>query len=333
MPQKPDPMAEIRASFFVECEELLESLQDALNGLSDGPDDRETINVAFRAVHSIKGGAGAFGLTGLVSFAHRFETVMDEVRSGRLSIDPDAMKLFFQSADMLADHVRTARDDAPAPDGAEAAIEALEGLLPDGVATEETEDAADFQPLGMSFSLDLGDSGPGLPAIGLPDLAAGADDRSAGAAEWAVAFRPHAGLYASGNEPLLVLRALTELGSSSIRCDTGRVPPLDLLNPEEAHLGWELVLHGDLEEAPIREVFEFVEDVADISVSRMEQDGGSRPADAAGDEPHAALPPGNIDPASGAPAPARPPAADVAAAQAGPLPPERPPAAPPAAAP
>ena len=70
-----DPMAEIRASFFIECEELLEALQDGLQELADGSEDAETINVVFRAVHSIKGGAGAFGLEPLVRFAHRYETV------------------------------------------------------------------------------------------------------------------------------------------------------------------------------------------------------------------------------------------------------------------
>jgi len=66
-----DPMAEIRASFFIECEELLEALQDGLQIMDDGEDDSETINIVFRAVHSIKGGAGAFGLEALVRFAHR----------------------------------------------------------------------------------------------------------------------------------------------------------------------------------------------------------------------------------------------------------------------
>lgn len=110
-----DPMAEIRASFFVECEELLESLQDALSDMEEGNHDNETINIVFRAVHSIKGGAGAFGLDALVGFAHRYETVLDELRSGRMTITPEAMKLFFQAADFLQDHVRAARDAAPRP--------------------------------------------------------------------------------------------------------------------------------------------------------------------------------------------------------------------------
>lgn len=90
----PDPMAEIRASFFIECEELLEAMQDGLQELEGGGDDPETINVVFRAVHSIKGGAGAFGLEVMVRFAHRFETVLDDVRSGKLPVDGELLKLF-----------------------------------------------------------------------------------------------------------------------------------------------------------------------------------------------------------------------------------------------
>ena len=42
-----DPMAEIRASFFVECEELLEALTDGLQAMDDGAADGETINAVF----------------------------------------------------------------------------------------------------------------------------------------------------------------------------------------------------------------------------------------------------------------------------------------------
>ena len=124
-----DPMAEIKASFFIECDELLESLQDALSDMDEGAHDSETINVVFRAVHSIKGGAGAFGLDALVAFAHRYETVMDEVRSGRLEITPEAIKHFFQTADLLADQVSAARDGAPEPEGSEACLRELESLM------------------------------------------------------------------------------------------------------------------------------------------------------------------------------------------------------------
>ena len=110
-----DPMIAIRASFFEECEELVESLHDALQLMEQGSGDAETVNVVFRAVHSIKGGAGAFGLNDLVDFAHRFETVLDDLRSGRLVPDAEAIRLFFQGADLLHDHVRAARSGACPP--------------------------------------------------------------------------------------------------------------------------------------------------------------------------------------------------------------------------
>ena len=57
---------DIRSSLFEECEELLEATQDGLNAMADDPEDAEAINIVFRAVHSIKGGAGAFGLEAVV---------------------------------------------------------------------------------------------------------------------------------------------------------------------------------------------------------------------------------------------------------------------------
>ena len=54
--------------------------------MADGDNDVETINVAFRAVHSIKGGAGAFGFDELVSFSHIVENALDIIRrSGEIA--------------------------------------------------------------------------------------------------------------------------------------------------------------------------------------------------------------------------------------------------------
>lgn len=161
-----DPMAEIRASFFIECEELLESLQDGLISMENGDTDSETINVVFRAVHSIKGGAGAFGLDDLVKFAHRFETAMDEVRAGRFTPDSDAIRLFFSCADLLGDLVRAARDDITIPhDTTAPVLNELDRLVG---CEEDVEEELDFTP--AILSLDMGDT-QGLPDIpGLPPL-------------------------------------------------------------------------------------------------------------------------------------------------------------------
>ena len=244
-----DPMAEIRASFFVECEELLESLQDALSDMDEGNHDNETINIVFRAVHSIKGGAGAFGLNALVAFAHRYETVLDELRSGRLSITPEAMKLFFQAADLLQDHVRAARDGASEPEGSEPCLLALESLMGGAPAAQpEADEVTDFQPMGLSF--DFAPMEEASPATA-----------------WTVRFTPSAALYASGNEPLHLLRALSKLGTCTTHCETAALPKLDLLDPEASYLSWICEISGDVTDFDIREVFDFVEDVCTFDIT------------------------------------------------------------------
>lgn len=295
-----DPMAEIRASFFIECEELLEALQDGLTQMDDGGEDGETINVVFRAVHSIKGGAGAFGLEALVRFAHRYETVLDEVRSNRLSPDHQALKLFFQAADHLSDLVRACRDDQPLPEEtSEALLAELDRLLGDG--GEEEVETQDFTPLGVS--LDLPDLTP-LPAV---------EETPA----WRIRFKPSFELYETGNEPAMLLRNLCALGEAQVTCDLGDLPGLINLKPEQPHLCWTVDLRGTVTQDEIEGVFEFVAGLCELHIESAETDTPP---------PAAAEPPGRSSETEAPVAPTAsaavsaappPPASDAGAARSG----------------
>jgi len=225
-----DPMQEIRASFFVECDELLEALQDGLAALEGEGDDPETINIVFRAVHSIKGGAGAFGLDDLVSFAHAFETVLDEMRAERLDPTPELLRLLFRSADTLSDLVRAARDQAPVD---AARVETLLAELEAAGGVEEAEDEpADFQPMAVSLDLDLGDK------VAVP---AEPDPLSAPETLWSIRFAPHPELYAAGHEPLFLLRALAALGRADVTCRIpDAVPSFETCDPGASLLAWDI---------------------------------------------------------------------------------------------
>jgi len=188
-----DPMAEIKASFFVECSELLESLEEGLLQVQGGDTDPETVNAVFRAVHSIKGGAGAFGLDDLVHFAHRFETVLDEVRSDRLAIDADAVLLFLKSADSLSDLVAAARDETPVDEAKNAVVIAeLETLMPGGgdadEATADADQDLDFAP--MTLSLDL----PTIDNQVDADIGEVTDEAAATTPVWTIRFTTEKGL-------------------------------------------------------------------------------------------------------------------------------------------
>lgn len=259
-----DPMAEIKASFFVECGELLESLEEGLLQVQGGDTDPETVNAVFRAVHSIKGGAGAFGLDELVHFAHRFETVLDEVRSDRLAIDAQAVLLFLKSADCLADLVTASRDESAIDEARNSVVIAeLEALMPGGTAAIEHEEEAlpDFAPMTLSLDLPAVDADVAQVPVTLPRV-------EADVPAWTIRFATERGLNQSGNEALFLMRALAELGPVTAVCDATDLPSLKALDPSQTYLHWDLSLAADAAQGDIEEVFEFAQGLCDLDIKK-----------------------------------------------------------------
>jgi two-component system chemotaxis sensor kinase CheA len=248
-------MSTIKQTFFQECEEQLAELEAGLLAMDEGEADSETVNAVFRAVHSIKGGAGAFKLADLVQFAHIFETTLDKVREGKLEASPAVMKTMLRAADVLADLVHAARDGVDLPEDRwqplAGELDALSAAAPGDEAGDEDEPVEfDFQPLAIFVAED-----DGAPA---------ADE---GPRTFSIRFKPKPELYAAANDPVLILRELSRLGEATVRCDAGEVPLLDALDPSGSYLGWTVELVTDQHEGAVREVFEFVESDCELDIA------------------------------------------------------------------
>jgi two-component system, chemotaxis family, sensor kinase CheA len=265
----PESLAAIRDVFFHECEEHIAEIEAGLTALECGDRDPELINAIFRAVHSVKGGAGIFELDALVQFAHRFESALAEVRAERLEASPDTVRVFLRAADTLADLVQAARDgQAVSPDRTGAISQELERLAVAEAAAFETFDDLDFEPRPIAFK-------PLPPVVG---------PRS-----WRVSFRPHASLYAKGNEPLVLIRELGRLGEMVVELDAEGVPTLDAFDAEDSYLSWTITLITTADEAEILEVFEFVEGDCELAVTPHAEAAPPRPTPQAAASPAAAL--------------------------------------------
>lgn len=281
-----DAFEAIKATFFQECDELLADLEAKLMLLEQGQTDLETINAVFRAVHSVKGGAGAFGLEALVRFAHVFETLMDELRAGRKPCDAITIKTLLRASDVLADHIQAAQGLIPPVDEARsAALVAEMQVLTHGgeapVEVEEDEDDFGFTP--MAFDMALDEPAP-LPIADLGvDL--GADAPSVG---WRIVFKPMGRMYVNANETSLLLRELGRLGPVTVVVDDSETPTLDALSIEDGCLTWTVDLAAAVDEAAVREVFDFVESDCDLTITPLGA-GGDELA-AFEDEPAAVLP-------------------------------------------
>ncbi|WP_308915098.1 chemotaxis protein CheA [Jannaschia sp. LMIT008] len=264
-----DPMEAIRQAFFEECDELLDQLEEGLLALQDGAGDGDTIGAVFRAVHSIKGGAGAFALDVLTDYAHAFENVLDQVRSGTLALDQDVVMVLLRAADVLADVARaTARDEVPDAGAIAAAKAELSSLDPNGGAASAPPAA---EPVFAPLALDGLDDLPDLPdPEGAPDDDGPTPALPTGAVrDWTIDFEPLPGLLTSGNEPLYFFRSLAVLGELRVSCDTTGLPGLDRLDPSDLMLRWRVHLIPtafDLTRTEIENVFDFAEGLCHLKI-------------------------------------------------------------------
>ncbi len=241
--------ASIRDTFFEECEDLLEALTEGLADLEHAPDSQDTINAVFRAVHSIKGGAGAFALDDLVSFAHTFETVLDKLRARDLTCDAALMRLLHRSADQLAILTEAARDETEAdPDPRDAVVRDLEAYLDPSDAEEEFS----FDGLALDF-----DPAP----VAEPQVQ-----------RFAIRFTASERLYQLGHEPLLIFDQLRDLGTLTVQLDEASVPDFTALQDEAPHLTWKLELTTPAVESAIRDAFDFVEGLCEIEITVLPPD-------------------------------------------------------------
>jgi len=243
---------DFRESFYQECEDLLEAMNDGFRLMADEQHEIETVHAVFRAVHSIKGGAGAFGLDALVEFAHHFETALDKLRSGKLDLDDEVLALFQRCGDHLADLVAAARDNAPMDDTVGTQLNAELNELIGTPSLEETFDTHDFQPMGFDLDEVLTSSSSG---------------------RYQIIFEPWAELFRSGNEPALLFRSLSRIGALTINLDTTALPPFAELDFSKAYLVWTLNLESDEPIDVIFDAFEFVEGMCRLEIVETDSPG------------------------------------------------------------
>ena len=97
----PTEDASLLALFEEEAKEHLETLESDLLALEKNPGDTDLVNKLFRAMHSIKGGAGFAGLNAIGSLSHAAENVMMEIRDGRLAASHDVVDALLSAGDKL----------------------------------------------------------------------------------------------------------------------------------------------------------------------------------------------------------------------------------------
>src|SRR5262245_26094476 len=106
-------LSQFHQSFFEESFEALDAMEAALLELEADAADYEGINTIFRGAHSIKGGAAMLGFENVTSFTHTLETLLDELRSGRVQLSALALDTLLKSVDVLREMLTAVQGKQP----------------------------------------------------------------------------------------------------------------------------------------------------------------------------------------------------------------------------
>jgi two-component system, chemotaxis family, sensor kinase CheA len=92
-------------------------------------------------------------------------------------------------------------------------------------------------------------------------------------------FRPSPNLLRSGNDIVLLFRALEQLGEMSVTVDSSQLPRMEDMEPELCFLSWRLELNQDIPEDLVREIFEWVEDDCELILESVSPSMVESPSD------------------------------------------------------
>lgn len=241
--------------YIAESRELLDVMEATLLKPDSIGNCQASLQEIFRAAHTIKGSAGLFGLDEIVAFTHGVESLLDQLREGKLTLNKEITELLLACRDhisKLVDKVEFGMDDH----GQASADIDLE-LNKCGEALTQRISAFGVGTRTLAHTLST-TSEPALERLGevMPS-----DNL------WHISLDLSPNCLCDGMDPLSFLRYLGTLGRIvDIKTSDSRIPDAAIMDPEILYLHFELQFVSDADKQTIESVFAFVRDDSDIRI-------------------------------------------------------------------
>lgn len=228
-----DPILhKFRDKFFEEATGLLDRLEKDLLELEASPENKELIESAFRAMHTIKGVSGMYGFEFIGEFTHSMENIYQAIRDEKLTFNKEISNLTFLSID----HIRKLLQD--------------EGLT-------DVDNQSNHNLLLNDINTLIDNTKEVEPGERIIPKASKAQKSS-----WHIMLRANEKVYFRGISLVNIFRELAQLGEFQIT-------RIDYLCDAESDT-WSILLNTDADSGQIFEVFLFIED--DVIVTKLSEE-------------------------------------------------------------
>lgn len=230
--------------FFSETDELLGLAEESLLALEATPESESDVEQLFRSVHTIKSGAAMVGFMGISDYAHLVENLLERLRAGKLAVTNNLITFLLNSIDFIRSMAdRVSRGEAEVDPEA---LEERKGQVKRYLGVD-----------GISES----EEGPEPPAKEAPKEAIEEFNY------YKIDLKFKKDLFYSGQDPLLLLLSLSELGEFvQVIPDLSELPDFENFSMYDLYISWQVIIKTTASNKDLEEVFMFVKDDNDIHI-------------------------------------------------------------------
>lgn len=165
-----DYIKSLLKDFFEEAFDMLDRLEQNILILDKDRNNTDAIQEIFRAVHTLKGSAGAVELFDTQKYAHRFEDLLDLIRNNQIKVDDKTIDILLKGIDILKELINGASEEKEYSGNIEEEIKNLEnfknlklsGAISESLNTKSEKDSISVSVGGkydnLNFDNDILDS-------------------------------------------------------------------------------------------------------------------------------------------------------------------------------
>lgn len=233
------------AEFVEESIELLQQMEEAVLELDSRPGDRALVDQLFRGMHTIKGGAAVVMRPDLADYAHRLESLLDQVRGGQVSAGKTLISTLLEAIDCVGLFISG---------------------IPGGLAVDQTRVDASIQNVSALVEsathspLEVQEAGESVSSALTPIAS-----KKSQAYLVTLKFNPQ--MPEQGGDPLLLLKELAELGDCITVVHPGKLPDIAEFDASRLYVWWSIKLTTSLSQSQIEQTLLFFREGNELSVA------------------------------------------------------------------
>ncbi len=251
-------MDELIEQFAIEARELVQQASDDLIALEADAGNREHLESAFRAIHTLKGSVGLFDLGPMQDVLHRAEDLLSQARAGTIAVDATLIDPLLSVIEWVDDSIDAIVETGHLSDAQDKQATRLLGLLKSEMTERETVEPTGPSAVVPDWALSLAERLPSTDTRGTTI---------------AIRYEPHPECFFNGDDPLATISRLPDLRYLSLSLREPTLSPKDY-DPFRCNLVIEAVSGGPL--SKLEAEFRLIPD--QVTLVELPQSNDQRPS-------------------------------------------------------